>query len=1079
MALDKFEAGSLTKSLNVHTPDFQTDIQLSSTTVNLTSGLQEGIGPRYGMTPLPGHHDREAPAAGKAPGFAAAEPGDLITYRKAIGSYVSSRTKNFGIFPIKMRGDGSVLDVTKTYTFYAVLVGLQDNNGYLVDALLLSTYNGPQNGNSIVSSVPSSDLRDGLPYTGPSIANNGSPAALNISLVPGSSYTNLANLLSIDSSTVYVSATPFSASGIEVPMKWLGTIATSNGDASHVGKMAAMSVGFSGVSLGYKAGGGIPPAFNYGNFSQSLRGINVFCLDSYGDSNADFTGTITPTTTNYLPLRIDDPTLQRTTIDLSATSLTKLSGTAGGSSGNPILYNDPGLTCNSSYQGIMVATGKSAIMFVIQDWYKGQVGDQTQYVDLCNLPLAPPTFNYTQDGATTPSCFSSWPNFVRGTAMTGGNGVALGAANSGILRSNTSYEFTYAIYDKRLNYETNVGQPVKFYVGAAADFVGLQLWTSTFVAGAKTIAANLAKNAASLVPWPGTTSSFVGASANSNVYLNYLEYRFYYRQEGMQEWLPALFMDAAQLWFYPHHTPMMACTGGIGGLVGGRPGGFADYSPLPKDTWRCVVMYKNRAFWFSDKACSFSRQNNLLAYPAANSAACPVGAFRGAIVHAYPGEADQDARLVVFSTGGTYVGKFTGNQQQIPVQVSPTSIGNFGLDGSDFVLNTWTNVTAFSQRAAVVAEGVLYFWGPQGVFKDDGVSSFADGRISLPLEPDIFGWYDPSQTDAIHCVYNDSTKEITWFYPPSGANNNGWMKALTYSTVKKSWLPQLFQGWVDAAQTLKVETASLPVAGTRTIVHNRNSSAGGLQRTAFFDQRNLCGDFFCGNDFMVKQISTPAAGQRRLTLASTNLSFPQVSNFKVGDLIGLHQTSNYANGALALPSDFIGSVVATDWIAGTVDIALPAGATIDAAVTISDHTKYLPMYHAAIAANGFSYNGIAYKLGSKYWIPAGMSYWAIWAYLHMVFKLTNSVPTPAGVLVNIGYRTPVSGSPLTDVLKLTDNSDGNSQIWHPMSVGDQAIEGQGLQLTVSGVQLVGAWVLQYLQAFASPETGDQLKIFEG
>ncbi len=70
--------------------------------------------------------------------------------------------------------------------------------------------------------------------------------------------------------------------------------------------------------------------------------------------------------------------------------------------------------------------------------------------------------------------------------------------------------------------------------------------------------------------------------------------------------------------------------------------------------------------------------------------------------------------MVVFGSQETYSGRFTGNQLQSPVQVSPDNVATFPVDGSDFVIESRTTITSFSSRSAIVAEGELYYWGPTG-----------------------------------------------------------------------------------------------------------------------------------------------------------------------------------------------------------------------------------------------------------------------------------------------------------------------------------------------------------------------------
>ena len=482
-------------------------------------------------------------------------------------------------------------------------------------------------------------------------------------------------------------------------------------------------------------------------------------------------------------------------------------------------------------------------------------------------------------------------------------------------------------------------------------------------------------------------------------------------------------------------------------------------------------MYKNRAFWLSEKALIFSTLNNIFSYPGRNIAACPTGAFKGALVQAYYGQADQDARLVIFSTNGTYIGKFTGNLTEYPVQVSTTSVANFGLDGSDFVINAWTSVSAFSHRAAVVAEGVLYFWGPDGIYQDDGVQPIMAGRISQVLEPDLFNLYDPSTTDDIHCSYNATTKEVTWYYKPLVADGNA-THALTWNRTRNTWLPQAFIGQIDQTQPINIRS-KLPTAGKRLLAFGRDTATANVQRAYFLDYNNRSGDIFPTRELMVKSFTTPLPGVRRMTLAA-GYDATKFGTIAVGDPVAIQQLARYAT-SLAVAPDFVGKVAAVG--SGTIDVTLPTGLAMDASATLANNSLYFPLYHQAAAAQGI--NGFTYALDTDYWCPAGLGYWGHWLHMHMIFKMQGALPSVQALTTTLSYRTPVSDvGPISDTLTFANNSDLNFQVLKSMRIGDQNIEGQGLRFNLSGIQIAAAWMLQYLCAYTRPIDGHQLSIFE-
>jgi hypothetical protein len=62
-------------------------------------------------------------------------------------------------------------------------------------------------------------------------------------------------------------------------------------------------------------------------------------------------------------------------------------------------------------------------------------------------------------------------------------------------------------------------------------------------------------------------------------------------------------------------------------------------------------------------------------------------------------------------------------------------------------------------------------------------------------------------------------------------------------------------------------------------------------------------------------------------------------------------------------------------------------------------------------------------------------------------------------------------------LRFRDNCDGHDQVYLPLTLGQQALQGQALQVTVSGIQIGSELVLQYLGAHGAPTDPDFLKQF--
>jgi hypothetical protein len=1084
--LQKFPAGTQDKGISSYTPNIAAEITWANDSVNMTSGLNQGAGPRYGMAPIPGHMDQETPNPTGCAGMMAAEVTTGSFWRRVPSGTRYVRRAIYAMYPFRMGGPGTSINVKSTY--YGFLLGFypDPDNSVPVDKLHLDFVFG-----AFRTTVGSDTTTEQSPYiysplgwpVWTAVESYRSPSVLPLASLYLSSntslngYSLLTDLGAIATPKWFVSSTPFSVNGAQIPIRWLVGTATATGDATHPPSLNFSSYDSFGSSNNSIIAGGFPPSFNYGNFLNISTSAAVYALHD-GGFNINYSASFTPTTSIYKPMYIELGTTVQA--DFSATAFTKDTGGTTYSNTDGGLLNDPNLLCDSSYQGVLVATGSAAVCYLIQDWFRSRTGAVTQAVDLVNMGSEPRSVGfYTQDATNTPSPFTTFPAFVRGTAISAGSsGIGLGGANTGLLQSNTVYEFAYSNYDKRLNFESNVSIPVKFQVGTDNNN-SLLLFVPPMPP--QTPYQVSEGGTAVLMPFPGTASVGATVVTAQKLAANYLEYRFYYREEGMQEWLPALFIDAAQFWFYPQFVKLAACTGGIGGLPGGRPNGFSDYSRLPQDSYTCAVFYKNRAFWLSDKSLAFSLANNIFAYPQRNRATCPLGSFKGAITQAYYGQAQQDARLVVFGTEATYVGKFTGEQIEVPVQVSIDTVGNYGLDGSDFVLNLWTTVTAFSYRAAIVAEGILFLWGPQGIFMDNGVDPLTP--ISRDIEPDLFSYYDASLTDDITCTYDSTTKEITWFYPPKTADSSYPTHSLIYDLRTQKFKPGKFAGWIDGTMPIKIDTA-IPTAGSRNLVFSRASSAGTTQRAYFFDHLNRAGDIFPGKEMMVSAVSTPATGQRTFTLAKGYTT--DFSTIAAGDLISVSSPEDY-DTSLATPSDFIGEVLSSATGTNpTITIRLPTGAEFDASATIaaSANYKYFPIWHATQTGNGL--NGFPYVMSTNYWLPDGLSNSWYWVYLYLLFKYTG-VPSPADPFtgkmlaskIDLTYRSLVCQAALTDQIYLENNSDGQCQIHHPMRNVGRAGSGQALKYKLSGVHIGNYWTLEYVEAHCKKEAGFTLKEFEG
>jgi hypothetical protein len=441
-------------------------------------------------------------------------------------------------------------------------------------------------------------------------------------------------------------------------------------------------------------------------------------------------------------------------------------------------------------------------------------------------------------------------------------------------------------------------------------------------------------------------------------------------------------------------------------------------------------------------------------------------------IHNYPGQAEQNSRLIIWGTVETYVGRFTGQPEIVPVTVGadvngPIS-GNFPLDGSDFVIDPWTSVTAFSHRSACVADGILFFWGPKGIHRDDGVAT--PTRISQDLEPDIFNLYDPNRTDEICSVFNPTTHEITWFYPPKDDIDGFETHCIIYHTQSRKYLFGKYKSKIDAIWNLEV-TSPGATSGQRTVIAVRENSGSEIQRAYYYDFNNRSGDMGPRREFMVKSFTAPTPATRVLTLAA-GFDPIMLSTIAVGDKICLQQATRYTDLGI---DDMIASVTAIG--ANTITIEIPSDAVMPPAATLGRAT-YFPVYQAGKADNDPGINGIPWMLSTKYWMPGGVNAWGYWLYCYFLLKL-NLFKSVLAQVFTFGHRTPISAALLSRDITFADNSNGNQQIYAPLTPDNQGYEGNALKLVLSGTHIGSEWVLQYLEGHQQQVDGDQLKMFEG
>jgi hypothetical protein len=1098
--LKRFET-FMSKGLSLFTPDFNADLTMGSTSYNVIQGIRQGMSPRFGFAPIPGQNMKDATLVTTPP-----TPCGILASESSSDYLAAYRRRFFGVVPLSL---ASYEDPTVQQTYFAWLNGFHftsDTDVFFdvgVGSAKVGTITVP--GPVTITTIKHvSDVAAGLP----SSVVGGTPVSYtqNQPVFQSHPYVSQAALETwMLSPKYYAKFAAMTVSGQEIPQKYvLGSIVA----APTATKTAIPNfIALSGKPLGS------PSGYNSRKYKKESRDIvfHVMADDVAAGNPAGLNKTylytaqalndsVVLSALNQIvgtpQLALGNATVVTARLDAVACNF---------ASSNSVLMHDEGNTTNCGYSAILAAAGNAPLCTLIQDWNRNLDGSLDQIVNLTSIPGTPSTSGTYYEGEITSTHFAdqnavpvrtawiNWPEYVRGADIadnyfgaihteigqppTFGTQITVCENNSGVLRGGQTYEFTYSIYNKRLNRESNVGTPAKLYIppysfaappgttDKTIDFVAITMFRNILDAG--TSVSKQWHNANTATPF---SPLFPRTINGIDLPLNDTEYRVYYRPLGTFEWLPAGNIDASRYWYDATMLTWRVCCGtDSSGLPGGQPGGFNDYSPLPVDNYVDVLSWRARAFWLSATSLRFSNLNNVFGYALRNSVTCPSGAFRGMIVHAYPGQAQQQGRIIVFGSDETYIGRFTGNAIDYPVQVSANNVGSYPLDGSDFVLERWTSITAFSARAAVVAEGDLYYWGPKGVYRDNG-TEFPD-KLSLEMEPDIFRIYDPNSTDEIFGHYFPETKEIWWVYPPASTLVTV-SYALVFNTLTGQFQYCRFTAKLDNIQDLNIEGTAVDrkVAGARHVASVRYDNTKTTSRAYFFDVLNRQGDMSPTTDFLVRTVDTTITpGYARLTM-DTGVDATQFNQITVGDKVLLGQYQQYTERTDWV--DWIGVVSAKHLSPYYLDVKLPTvTGTPNFSVTLASD-KLAPMW----TSRG---NAITYNFTGNYWTPAGMNWWGNWLFLHHQYKLVTLLSTDTAPTITLSGRTPISKQTLSRTVTLTDNSDGNCQVYSQIFGADQGFEGQGLKLGWGGSYLGHDWILQYVAADTQPMEGDQLQIFEG
>lgn len=1030
-ALQRFDAGSMEKGIDDFPRDFQPHTELTEDSVNVSYGMAQGWSPRAGTAPVPGFSEvyTNAPGGTWAP--------DFNSLLSAVAAAKAVTALGHSQFTATYE-----LDTAKIYHVYFVKISAT-SCGFFIPWV-------PGKGNQIPS-----------PTVGGALDFKGTITQWNL-------YVGTTNIRTV-------------ASSLAGDYARMATLAIRGGRISTPSVLAA---NVSGRECRHGSYGGIPE-FATVNFPSPpvARKIRALRIDSAGLAGKDDTfNSISP----YGATRVySNPQLLSSGTDIDLDPFTP-DTTVGAGDGNLTLIQDSELKIDVDYKVIAAVYASRAFIAIAQwalyhnasalgqlepeGWFVPNVSTQVYAYTTPGPPPDTAAEPYREDNNPKQTCWVYWRRQAGGAdgyakasnlegTETGAqiyySPVKFGAAGTGILRNGITYEFAYSFYNKLLNIETNVGTPAR--ATPTADLVGIRLFRQKAVFGA---AGKAGVHVDSSIPFQ--------TPPRGN--LNHYDIRIYYRPLGSFEWLPGGSIACTEIfWNAKLKLPAVAgatdadfslyfCTGTDVGTLGGQPGGFNDYSPLPKDNWIDVVAFQDRLFWFSASQFIYSMRNKPIVYPNRNSVPLPSGQCRGGIVHTFPGQASQDARLVVFGSSEMYVGLFkgVGFGIQQSVQVSTTSTATFELEGSDFILQRRSSFTAYTSRAAVVADGILYFWGPQGVCADNGVD--LPDRISKELDLLLPTLFDGTKVDKIHAVYDAIQREVKWFYPPATGTGTG-MLCLSLRTG------EFYLGSIAAdvkwCADVTVDTDDLKeLCGNRTMVGV--ASVGGSNAYPFFmDHKCRGGDWIPGRETFISTIADSGLN-KRLTLTTALMA-----SIDIGDRVVLPNPSQYAGSAAAIPA-----------CKGIVKDKNNGAKWIDVEFTVSvpnysaaNFTKNIPLYTDDI-------HSFTWALETQLWAPGGLKAWWLWLYAHTLWRV-GLLPAATGPTVLFQHRTPQSGNYVSRTLSLTDNCRGSCQIHSQLVNTNMAAEGQALQVKLSGSHNGDEWTLQDFAVEAEAMETGSIRMFEG
>lgn len=1055
----RFEADTTAQGIDVYSRELDSRLHLTENCENLSNYRSEGVGVRYGMAPLPAHATIEA------------IDGVLSSLRtsESTTQIYKNRKKIFGIFPITLGTYDDIKEKKNHYLF--VTASDRDDDGTprrTLDYCLASVTDGGVTKfvDRIDGALPDEPLTDYKTLLTRTLRLR----------------TRAGQFREISEDLNYCKTVIFTAPNAKRKKAWWVSVDVVPPNDNRTG-------------LGWYVGH--PPEINDGTWSRGDRTVIAY---SIGEENpADPTkmlyrydyGRIEAVDGTFVAKLNSSQTVanQSATVFATATQTLPNDGVA-----RPYAaafwtaWNDSEMRIDSGYKMILSAAGK-AIAALVQEYERGTDAQNVQWIDLTapvptvvsrNTIDERGTINqYRERNEVKKTAFAFWPSITETNPVTptraqieaasGRNGtrhIALGAAGSGFLRRNRSYQFTYAIYDYTTNYETNVGDPALVVTGND-DNVCLYVFLAATVNLGAPSSTNAIQNRIPAARQLRLPVFFNWAPANINndynlIYENYQELRFYYREEGTFEWLPAGSISATEYGFNPDYPEFALCRAPVAGLPGGQPGGFIDYSPLPQDEWNDVAIFQDRVWWSSDKSVHYSMRNNAIAYPARNSIACPKGSFRGLTVHNFYGQAEQRGRVVIWGSEEYYYIENTGTQQYAPVRVSIDSVGSFPVDGSEYSVFTRGSITAFSSRAAVVAEGILYFWGSQGVFADDGVG--VPKKISQVLGIELQELYDHNRTLEIHASYNPVSKEVVWLYRREGSDDTF---ALVWSHEFAKFLPWKMQKSVDWMLPISIEDGETTgrLSGQRMLAAIREND---VQRAVFFDSKCKSGDIPFGAELLVKLITTIDAINFIYELELAAGFDPAVAALLVtGKSVSLTNANDYT--PVLTPSL---CVVTQDIVAGVFRVQAPV-AMITVSPLALQPREYVQIYIEEV-------HGVPWTIETNLWAPAGVRFMYTWYSVHKIWKV-DLLPMVAGASYNytLSYRANATDGYQSRTCTFVNNSLGFCQVFSQFVPINLAHYGQAMQLKLSGKAFGYQSALQYLGMEGARSGLSETQIFEG